>query len=180
LVLFRTWARAKGFIEDKGYLVTFKQVDPFYVLDLSNPKKPVMKGELKIPGYSSYLHPLAQNRILGVGQENGKVKVSLFDVSDPSNPKELDKYNLDEYWTDVSSTHHAFLQDKDHNIFFLPGGNNGYIFSYKNDKLSMEKAVSNVQARRALYINNYLYVVGTDKIVVVDENNWNRVGELQL
>ena len=168
------------FIEDKGYLVTFKQVDPFYVLDLSNPKKPVMKGELKIPGYSSYLHPLAQNRILGVGQENGKVKVSLFDVSDPSNPKELDKYNLDEYWTDVSSTHHAFLQDKDHNIFFLPGGNNGYIFSYKNDKLSMEKAVSNVQARRALYINNYLYVVGTDKIVVVDENNWNRVGELQL
>ncbi len=168
------------FIDDKGYLVTFKQTDPFYVLDLSNPKNPVMKGELKIPGFSSYLHPLKSNLIVGIWQESSKVKVSLFDVSDPSNPKELDKYLLDEYWTDVSSTHHAFLQDKDHEIFFLPGGNNGYIFTYKNNKLDMQKAVSQIQARRALYIGDNLYVIGTDKIVVVDENTWERVNEIAL
>ena len=74
------------FIGDKGYLVTFKQVDPFYVLDLSNPKKPEIKGELKIPGYSSYLHPISDDLILGIGKEGSVVKVSLFDVSDPTNP----------------------------------------------------------------------------------------------
>lgn len=168
------------FIEDRGYLVTFRQTDPFYVLDLSDPKNPVMKGELKIPGFSSYLHPLAQNLILGVGQEAGKVKLSLFEVSNASSPAELDKYLLDEYWTDVSSTHHAFLQDKDHGIFFLPGGNNGYIFSYKGNKLNLEKAVSKIQAKRALYINDILYIVGSDKIVTVDEKTWERVGEMGL
>ncbi|MCX6797144.1 MAG: beta-propeller domain-containing protein [Candidatus Doudnabacteria bacterium] len=139
-----------------------------------------MKGELKIPGFSSYLHPLAANLILGVGQESGKVKLSLFDASNPSDPKELDKYQLDEYWTDVSSTHHAFLQDKDHGVFFLPGGNNGYIFSYKDNKLKLEKAVSNIQAKRALYINDIMYIVGSDKIVTVDEKTWERIGEMEL
>ena len=74
------------FIEDKGYVVTFKQVDPFYVLDLSDPMNPEKKGELKIPGYSSYLHPITKDKILGIGEENNKVKISLFDVSDPADP----------------------------------------------------------------------------------------------
>ncbi|KPJ57373.1 hypothetical protein AMJ49_01005, partial [Parcubacteria bacterium DG_74_2] len=110
------------FIEDKGYLVTFRETDPFYVLDLSNPEKPELKGELKIPGYSSYLHPITKDKILGIGKEGWKVKISLFDVSDPENPTEIDKYILDESWSDVLQTHHAFLQDKKHEIFFLPGG----------------------------------------------------------
>ena len=70
------------FIGEKAFLVTFRQVDPFYVLDLSDPNNPRKAGELKIPGFSSYLHPLKENLILGVGQENGRVKLSLFDVSD--------------------------------------------------------------------------------------------------
>ncbi len=168
------------FIEDKGYLVTFKQTDPFYVLDLSNAKNPRAVGELKIPGFSSYLHPLAKNRILGVGQEDGRVKLSLFDVSDPANPKEIDKYQLNEYWTEVSNNHHAFLQDEKHQVFFLPGGNGGYIFSYSGDKFELKKAVTQVQSQRAVYINDFMYIVGSDKIVVVDEKNWERVGELGL
>ena len=107
------------FIEDRGYVVTFRQTDPFYVLDLSNPQKPALAGELKIPGYSSYLDPITKDRVLGVGQENWQVKISLFDVSSAANPAEKAKYILDEGWSDVLSTHHAFLLDKKHQIFFL-------------------------------------------------------------
>lgn len=168
------------FIEDKGYLVTFKQIDPFFVLDLSDPENPKKAGELKIPGYSSYLHPITKDKILGIGEEDNRVKVSLFDVSDPSNPREIAKYNLDEYYSEISQTHHAFLLDKKHQIFFLPGTKGGYIFSYAGDNLKLEKAVSEIAARRAIYINDYLYVAGDEQIVVLDEKNWERIGELAL
>ncbi|MFA4936834.1 MAG: beta-propeller domain-containing protein [Patescibacteria group bacterium] len=168
------------FVGDQGYLVTFRQTDPFYVLDLSNPQKPELKGELKIPGFSSYLHPLGTNRILGVGQESGKVKLSLFDVSDPTNPVEKDKYSLDDYWSEVSQTHHAFLQDAKHNVFFMPGGKGGYVFSYQDDKLALTTAVSEITARRALYLNDYLYIVGNEKLVVLNENTWLKINELDL
>ncbi len=168
------------FIEDKAYLVTFRQTDPFYVLDLSKPSKPELKGELKIPGFSSYLHPIDKDKIVGVGQENSKVKISLFDVSDPSQPKEIDKYSLDEYWTEVSNNHHAFLMDTKHQIFFLPGGQGGYILSYKDDKLSLDKAVKLDQVKRAIYLNDYLYVIATGDVKVFDENTWEEVKALSL
>ncbi len=168
------------FIGDKGYLVTFRRIDPFYVLDLSDPTNPQMKGELKIPGYSSYLHPITTDKILGIGEEDRKVKISLFDVSDPANPTELSKYNLDDYYSEIESTHHAFLLDSQHEIFFLPGGKGGYIFSYSSDQLSLTKAVADISARRAIYIDDYLYIIGTDKIVVLDENTWQKVSELEI
>jgi uncharacterized secreted protein with C-terminal beta-propeller domain len=168
------------FIEDKGYVVTFKQTDPFYVLDLSNPKKPELKGELKIPGYSGYLHPITKDKILGIGQESWQIKISLFDVSSASNPKEQDKYILDESWSDILNNHHAFLLDKKHEIFFLPGSKGGYIFSYKNNELSLVKTVSETSVRRAIYINDYLYIIGDNNIVVLNELNWERVKELEL
>ncbi len=168
------------FIGDKGYLVTFKETDPFYILDLSSPADPKMAGELKIPGYSSYLHPLEENLILGVGKEEDNVKLSLFDVSDDNDPKELDKYSIQEYWTDVLDTHHAFLQDAEHKVFFIPGSKGGYVFSYDGDKLTMEKAVSGITADRAIYINDYMYIIGTNKIVVLDESDWEQIAELEF
>lgn len=168
------------FIENKGYVVTFKQVDPFYVLDLSDPMNPEKKGELKIPGYSSYLHPITKDKILGIGEENNKVKVSLFDVTDPADPTEIAKYNLDEFYSEVSQTHHAFLLDKKHQIFFLPGTKGGYIFSYAGDNLELKKTIAETQVKRAIYINDYLYVIGENSLVVLDEKNWERVGELEL
>jgi inhibitor of cysteine peptidase len=171
---------AVRFLSDKGYVVTFKQIDPFFVLDLSDPQNPQEKGELKIPGYSSYLHPIAENRILGIGSENGKVKVSLFDVSNPSNPQEISKYNLNEYYSEISQTHHAFLQDEKHRIFFLPGAQGGYVFSYEGDKLNLEKAISGFAIQRAVYINDYLYIIGDDKLSVFDETNWEKVKEIAL
>lgn len=168
------------FVEDKGYVVTFRQVDPFYVLDLSEPQNPKLKGELKIPGYSSYLHPLAENIILGVGQEDWKVKLSIFDVSFAEKPLEKSKYILDEGWTEVNSNPRAFLQDTKHKVFFLPGGQGGYIFSYADNNLKLVKAISGISAKRALYINDYLYIIESDKIVVFNELDWQKVNELDL
>lgn len=82
------------FVGNMAYVVTFRQTDPLFVIDLSNPEKPTVKGELKIPGFSEYLHPITQNLIVGVGKDgtetgtNGDCKVSLFDVTDPYAPKE--------------------------------------------------------------------------------------------
>ncbi|MFH1191863.1 MAG: beta-propeller domain-containing protein [bacterium] len=168
------------FIEDKGYVVTFRETDPFYVIDLSSPENPHKKGELKITGYSSYLHPITKDKILGIGRDGGKVKISLFDVSDAENPCEVSKYMLDEYWSDVLNTHHAFLLDSDHKVFFMPGGQGGYIFSYENDNLSLKKAISQTQISRAIYMDNYMYMAGDAGITVIDENTWERIGGIEF
>jgi uncharacterized secreted protein with C-terminal beta-propeller domain len=141
-----------------------------------------MTGELKIPGFSSYLHPISDQYILGVGSENSQVKLSLFDISNPSDPIEADKYLMDEYWSDVQNTHHAFLQDEKHRIFFIPAGESGYVFSYNESSgtMSLTKAIDTVQAKRALFINDYLYIIGEQELVVLDENTWERVNKLSL
>jgi len=168
------------FVQDKGYIVTFRQVDPFYVLDLTNPANPQLAGELKIPGFSSYLHPITKDFILGVGREGSQVKLSLFDVSNPNNPKEASKYLLDEYWTEVADNHHAFLMDSKHEVFFLPGGKGGYIFSYKGNNLELKRAVSGFSVKRAIYLDDYMYIIGDSKITVLNENNWQEVKSLDL
>jgi len=120
------------FIGDKLYLVTFRQIDPFFVIDLSNPKTPEVLGYLKIPGYSSYLHPIANNLIIGVGKDTTQneyggtitkgVKVSLFDVTDFNNPKEISKYEIGLEGTDspILYDHKAFLYIENKNILVIP------------------------------------------------------------
>jgi uncharacterized secreted protein with C-terminal beta-propeller domain len=166
------------FIEDKGYVVTFRQTDPFYVLDLANPNNPLLKGELKIPGYSSYLHPITKDKIIGIGKEDQNVKISIFDVSKPESPSEIAKYTLNEYWSDVLNTHHAFLLDAQHEIFFMPGNKGGYIFSYQNNELKLTKAISDITARRALYLNDYLYIIGDNEVKVFNEKDWQEINKL--
>ncbi|HYF04763.1 MAG TPA: beta-propeller domain-containing protein [Patescibacteria group bacterium] len=171
---------AVRFIGPRGYVVTFRQIDPFYVLDLSNPKNAYLAGELKIPGFSSYLHPLDTNLLLGVGQENGKVKLSLFNISDSANPREVDKYYLEDYWTEVSSNHHAFLQDAKHSLFFMPGGQGGYVFGYAGSNLSLLKAYKDWNVKRALYIDDAMYFITDTKIAAFDEKTWEKVAELDI
>jgi uncharacterized secreted protein with C-terminal beta-propeller domain len=168
------------FVGDLGYLVTFKQTDPFFVVDLSDPKKPELKGELQIPGYSAYLHPIDKNWVLGIGKENWKVKISLFDVSLPSKPKELAKYNLDDDWSEVESNHHAFLLDSANNIFFLPGSRGGYFFSYKGGKLELKKALAGSAVKRAIYLGDFFYVLSDGKITVMSAQNFEKVNELSF
>jgi hypothetical protein len=101
-------------VGDRGFAVTFRQVDPFYVLDLSDPTAPQVTGELKIPGFSTYLHPVGDHRVLGVGRaatEDGMVtglKLSLFDVADPANPLEISTWTLDDAQSAAEYDHHAF------------------------------------------------------------------------
>lgn len=112
---------AARFMGDRAYLVTYKQTDPLFVIDLKNPNAPKVLGELKIPGYSTYLHPYSDNVLLGFGRDselnsNGTVtnkglKLGLFDVSNPSAPKELDSFVTGDKYSDsiALSDHKAFL-----------------------------------------------------------------------
>ena len=103
------------FVGDVGYVVTFRQIDPFYTIDLSDPANPAIVGELKIPGFSSYLHPISDTLVLGVGSDaddDGRVtgaKVSLFDVSDLAAPREVAVWTAPDGWNDVGWDHRAFL-----------------------------------------------------------------------
>jgi len=113
---------AARFVGDRGYLVTFKVTDPLYVLDFSTPESPQVKGELEINGYSDYLHPIGENYLLGLGKDaiadtdadRGAwyqgVKLSLFDVSDGSNLKEVNSLILGKRGTSSQALydHHAF------------------------------------------------------------------------
>ena len=105
------------FIGDQGYVVTFRETDPLYTLDLSNPAAPRVVGELKILGYSAYLHPVGEDLLLGVGQdatEQGMTQgtqLSLFDVSNPTKPVRLHQRRLGdrESSSEAEYQHHAFL-----------------------------------------------------------------------
>jgi len=114
------------FIGEAAYVVTFRQTDPLYVVDLSDPANPTVAGELKILGYSAYLHPIGDGRLIGIGQEateEGRTvgaKVSLFDVSDPSDPREVDSWVMEDSYTDVEWDHHAFLYWAPEQIMVMP------------------------------------------------------------
>lgn len=116
---------AVRFIGETAYVVTFRQIDPLYVLDLSDPANPVLDGELKIPGYSAYLHPVGDGLLLGVGQDatdEGQVRgtqLSLFDVSDPQNPQRIDTLAIGGY-SEVEWDHKAFLYWQPDGTIVLP------------------------------------------------------------
>jgi uncharacterized secreted protein with C-terminal beta-propeller domain len=110
------------FMGDKAYLVTFRQTDPFFVLDVSNPANPRVAGELKIPGYSSYLHPFDENHVIGLGMENSTVKLSLFDVTNVNAPTETARYIVEGDWTysQALDDPKAFLFDKQKELLVIP------------------------------------------------------------
>ncbi len=123
------------FMGDKLYLVTFKQVDPLFVIDLKDPTKPAVLGYLKIPGYSSYLHPFDETHVIGLGKNTEDVKegsgnfafplgvkLSLFDVSDVSTPKEVASYDIGDAGSDSAALndHKAFLFNPKTGLLVIP------------------------------------------------------------
>lgn len=114
------------FMGDRGYVVTFRQTDPLYTVDLSDASHPRVTGELKIPGYSAYLHPIGENLVLGVGQDATGVgqrtgtQVSLFDTSDPARPRQVDKWTAPGTGTQAEWDHHAFLWWAPRSMAVLP------------------------------------------------------------
>jgi uncharacterized secreted protein with C-terminal beta-propeller domain len=128
------------FMGDKAYLVTFKKVDPFFTLDLSDQKDPKIIGKLKIPGYSDYLHPYDEDHIIGVGKDTVEaldseidsrgldfawyqgLKIALFDVSDFGNPQELAKVMIGDRGTSSLALydHKSFLFDREKHLLVIP------------------------------------------------------------
>jgi len=121
------------FMGERAYIVTFRKVDPLFVIDLANPQKPKVLGKLKIPGYSDYLHPYDENHIIGLGKdaipsEEGDfswyqgLKLSLFDVTDVEHPKEIANYKIGDRGTDSYALHDhkAFLFNKEKNLLVIP------------------------------------------------------------
>ncbi len=125
---------AVRFVGNLGYVVTFRQTDPFYTLDLTDPKTPKVRGELKITGYSGYLHPIEENLILGIGQEATEegattgTKAALYDVEDLDNPKVITTWSPGSGRSSAEWDHHAFLWWPPEGIAVLP------IRDWRNDK----------------------------------------------
>ncbi len=129
------------FVNDLCYLVTFEQIDPFFVIDLATPTNPQVLGELKIPGFSTYLHPYDDTHMIGIGRDDQQVKITLFDVTNLNNPLELDTYAINKtsqeewIWTQSSALyeHKAFLFSKTKNLLVIPIGTyqkeSAYIFN---------------------------------------------------
>jgi hypothetical protein len=109
--------RGVRFAGPLGYLVTFRQTDPLFTLDLSDPRHPKQSGELKLLGYSAYLHPAGDGLLLGVGQDANSgggvrgVQLSLFDVKNPASPVRVGQVVLPGAWSDAEYDHHAFTMD---------------------------------------------------------------------
>ena len=100
---------AVRFMGERGFVVTFRQVDPLFALDLSDPAAPKVRGQVEIPGYSAYLHPVTDTLLLGIGREGPGVKASLFDVSDMAAPKRVSQLDFGAGFTELESQPHAFL-----------------------------------------------------------------------
>jgi uncharacterized secreted protein with C-terminal beta-propeller domain len=111
--------------------VTFKQTDPFFVIDLSNPEAPKVAGELNIPGYSSYLQPYDANHVIGLGVENDTVKLSLFDVTDINNPTEIASYTVEANYSSSTALNDpkAFLFDLQKQLLVIPVSINNYYYN---------------------------------------------------
>jgi uncharacterized secreted protein with C-terminal beta-propeller domain len=115
-----------------GYVVTFRQTDPLYTVDLGDPTNPVVRGELKIPGYSAYLHPAGPNRLIGIGQdatEQGRVKgtqISLFDVGNLAEPGRLASYTLSGAHSEAEFDPHAFLYWPAESLLVVPLQTSGF------------------------------------------------------
>ena len=172
------------FIGDKLYMVTFKQVDPFFVIDLSNPRNIKELGKLKIAGFSRYLHPYDENTLIGIGHDTtarGRIKglkISLFDISDFEHPKEIARFVTDERYAQSTALyeHKAFLFSKEKELMVIPaysydyrsrkGYNGAFVFRVTRNKIELrglidhsmsEKNFYGPAVERSLWIEDLLY-----------------------
>lgn len=180
--------KSARFVGDKAYVVTFKQTDPLFIIDLSDTANPTVKGSVKLPGYSTYLHPISSDYIIGVGYggtqtdaDMGKLKVTLFDVSDATDPKAVSDFEICDAGSDVtnSDNHKAFLYYAEKNLIGIPvikyadiDNNYRNVYSYalleiKDGELQLKKGLVHQQEDdsvssgmfRGAYIGENFYTV---------------------
>lgn len=195
---------AARFIGETLYLVTFYQTDPLFVIDLSDPANPKIKGELKLPGFSSYLHPISENLIIGVGVggndmgTDGSAKVSLFDISDAENPKEIDSEII--YSASFDTSHKAFMTvDSDTAALCVRhygcDANDNYtetqsiaLFDISDGEITLSKEYEclskgeyyYVGSIRGAFIGNTIFAVNDIGIAAYDMTTGNKTGEVQF
>lgn len=189
---------AVRFAGDVGYVVTFRQVDPLYVLDLSDPTNPMEVGELKIPGFSRYLHPLSGGLLLGVGRdadpetgwERG-LQATLFDVSDPASPTQLSVLPLgDDAFSPVEHDHRAFrYQD---GIAWIPVGPNDHWLRQNHDGAFLGVRVTaeglthestlriHGEARRAIPLGEQIHLLSNEEVRTYDLADHTDLGALSF
>ncbi|WP_157987499.1 beta-propeller domain-containing protein [Jiangella endophytica] len=173
---------AVRYFGDTGYVVTFRQVDPLYVLDLSDPANPSVTGELKITGYSAYLHDAGDDRLIGVGQEASAegqtigAQVSLFDVADPAAPAKLDGHVVPDAWSQTEWDPQAFLFWADTGQIVVPietaTGSSALVVQLGDDTVTEQGQVSRTEAprdgwtwlRRTIVVGDTLYTVWQDGV----------------
>ena len=197
------------FMGDRCYLVTFRQIDPFFVIDVGNPTEPKVLGYLKIPGFSGYLHPYDENHIIGIGKQDDNVKLSLFNVTNVSAPTETAKYVMQADWSDstVLWDHKAFLFDKPKQMLALPVSiswvrlkgeyyykgfwQGAYVFDISleqgftlKDSITHQNGEyqfeSGLEVKRILYINNVLYTISDKKVKMNDLESLEPLYEIKL
>ena len=197
------------FIGNVGYMVTFKQIDPLFVIDLSDPTNPTVKGELKIPGYSSYLHPYDETHIIGIGYNtkdngwggvtNSTMKMSMFDVSDLENPQEVFNVNIgtDYAHSDVTYNHKVLFYKASEDLIGFPVRYNsndyrdnteGFIIFKINLESSEFETYGEIMkpndyrsnVQRIIYIGDVLYELSTNNIVSYDLNTFEKLDEVEL
>ena len=181
---------AVRFVGKVGYVVTFEQVDPLFVMDLSDPTNPVIKGELEIPGYSSYLHPYDETHIIGIGSNvepngyggvhNTNMKMSMFDVSDLENPKEVFSIDIGEgdyVYSEIQYNHKALLYDEERELIGFPisddDGSGFVIYKINDDGFELLSSKHKDERyfdaiRRIIYIDDTVYALGYDEITSYD------------
>lgn len=195
------------FMGDMLYMVTFKQIDPFFVIDLSDPEDIEQLGELKIPGFSRYLHPYDEDTIIGIGQdatETGRakgLKISLFDVSDYEDPQEVETFILEERYSssNVLYEHKAFLFDREKNLMVIPAYNRGYsddpsyngafVFDISKDEIELRGLIDHSgqgtswhspSVERSLFIEDYLYTKSPDLLRINHLDDLHSVKNITL
>ncbi|MGN1346966.1 MAG: beta-propeller domain-containing protein [Eubacteriales bacterium] len=168
-----------------GYFVTFRQVDPLFAVDLSDPTAPKIMSELKIPGFSEYLHPYSDTLLFGLGQDADEqtgqtygLKLSMFDVSDPYDVFERDKLSLDIDFSSALNNHKAILISPDRGLIGFPYSKGYVLYGYRENtgfreitRITLD-GVDWDNRSRGLYIGDMLYIVLRNMMVVMDMESY--------
>ena len=158
-----------------AYIVTFQRIDPLWIVDFSNPRAPTILGELEVPGFSTYLQPLADGELLSIGTESGKVAVSLFDVSDPADPKLASRVRLGDRWSYSEAVYEekAFQVLPSANAVLVPyasGGEQGVQFIDLLPGNLVERGFLPIRPtpRRTRLLSDRFYAVNAERLAVID------------
>ena len=180
------YVQTTRYVGNTLYLMTYTDADPFILINLADPKNPTVSGELKLQGTYSYIYPISDNLLVGFGTtgdwRDWRTKLSLYDVSNPSSPVELDVFyfNPDEYAGFYD--YHGFTWNAERNLMIVPGYNYAFVFEIKDSHITLMKADSHKDAyvSRSVYIDNSLYTFSNKEIHVYNMNNWQRVNVIPI